>query len=47
MPSFDDETHQKIGAILARLDDPADRLDLTDLMRLMEATMKVDDNPPT
>ena len=35
------------AAILARLDDPADRLDLTDLMRLMEATMKVDDNPPT
>ena len=35
------------AAILARLDDPADPLDLGDLMRLMEATMKVDDNPPT
>ena len=35
------------AAILARLDDPADPLDLGDLMRLMEATLKVDDNPPT
>ena len=35
------------AAILARLDDPADPLDLGDLMRLMEATLKVDDTPTT
>ena len=35
------------AAILSRLDDPADPLDLGDLMRLMEATLVVDDTPPT
>lgn len=33
--------------VVARLDDPGDRLDLEDVMKLMEATLKVDDNPPT
>ena len=48
---LDAASHALQFALLAAtdgdLDDPADPLDLGDLMRLMEATMKVDDNPPT